>query len=167
VLWTLLAVVVAFFLFWLFILFRRLRLRFKLRRNRPPPKVVAATPTPSEAIAEHDMAAVETAAPTAPTRPLTEWERLAQAGDYGAAVRVMLRAAVARVRHRAASEISPDLTSREIVQAVRNAPETIKPLDTIVRAVEFVHFAGRPATVKEYDACVASLAQIEGGEAQR
>jgi len=162
VLWILLAVVIAFLLFWLVVLFRKIRFGFKWRRNKPPAeptqKAAASEPAMEQAVSGGDDA------PTIPVRPLTDWERFAQAGDYGAAVRAMLRHAVAKVRQTTGSAISPDLTSREIVRAVRATPQTAAPLRTIVRAVEFVHFAGRPATVKHYEACVASLAQIEQRE---
>lgn len=162
VLWILLAVVIAFLLFWLVLLFRKIRFGFKWRRNKPPAEPTPETTT-TESVTE-PVAPRGDDAPTIPVRPLTDWERLAQEGDYGAAVRAMLRHAVAKVRQTTGSAISPDLTSREIVRAVRATPQAAAPLRTIVRAVEFVHFAGRPATVKHYEACAASLAQIEQRE---
>lgn len=163
VLWILLAVVIAFLLFWLVVLFRKIRFRFSWRRNKRPAKPAPETAAIEPVVAQPATRGEET--PQIPARPLTDWERLAQAGDYGAAIRAMLRHAVSRVQHTTSSSISPDLTSREIVRAVRASPQTATPLRTIVYAVEFVHFAGRPATIKHYEACMASLAQIEQREA--
>ncbi|NQV79927.1 MAG: DUF4129 domain-containing protein, partial [Alphaproteobacteria bacterium] len=163
VLWTVLVVVGALFLVWLFRVssgLRRRRAKTSSRsvehaRSPEPPKETPAKPAPS---ATHAL-------PVVPARPLTEWERLAQAGDYAAAVHAMLRYAVALIRQRPGATISADLTSREILRAIRAQRPIAEPLSTIVAAVEYVHFGGRSATVTDYERCSASLTQIDTREA--
>lgn len=167
VLWIVLIVVGAVFLFWLVMLFRRLNFGLRWRRTRRDPKTALEKP------AAHRNAMGAAAADASsgseilavPQRPLTEWEQLAAAGDHAGAVRAILRHAVALLRQKPGATISPDLTSREVLRAVRSNPDAAKPLSTIVGAVEFVHFGGRQATVAHYETCTASLAQIDRDKA--
>ena len=159
VLWIVLIAVGGFFLFWLIIQFRRFG--FRWGRTRRDGKTKERAATRETTVAAPTGAGGSVALPNVPHRPLTEWERLAQAGDYAGAVRAILRYAVVLLRQKPGATISPDLTSREVLRTMRGKPDAAKPLGTIVRAVEFVHFGGRQATAADYETCTASLAKID------
>ena len=163
VLWTVLIVVGALFSVWLF----RVSSGLRRRRAKTTSHSVerAKSPEPNEKASADPTPQATRILPVVPARPLTEWERLAQAGDYAAAVRAMLRYAVAVIRQRPGTAISADLTSREILRAIRAQRPIAEPLSTIVAAVEYVHFGGRSATVTDYERCSASLTQIDTREA--
>jgi hypothetical protein len=116
----------------------------------------AARPTPASRTAGPAGPAVPDAG-----RPLTEWERLARAGDFAGAVHAILRYALSLSRSRFGIETGAELTSREILRAMRRHRDAVQPMATIVAAVEFIHFGGRSATMADYERCAASLAQLD------
>jgi len=167
VMWALLAVVGAFFAFFLFRWLRNGGLAalfaFLQRRKQPKPETKPAPATKSAAATAASTRAPGQSVPEA-GRPLTEWERLARDGDYAGAVHAILRHSVGLVRNRYGVVTSAELTSREILRSLRKTASVAQPLATIVAAVEFVHFGGRDATEDDYRRCADSLARLEGEE---
>jgi hypothetical protein len=115
------------------------------RRAAPSPAVVRAT-----AAAAGAVAAVA----------LPDPERLASAGDFGAAVRAQLQHAFAAWVGRG-GPLPLAATGREVLRLVRARAVPVEPLARLVGAVEQVHFGGRDADRALYEASRDWLGQWE------
>lgn len=98
--------------------------------------------------------------PEAATEAMQDYERLAAAGEFAAALRALLQHAFAAWTARGGS-LPVHATGREVLRLVRRKVVATEPLAQLVAAVERVHFGGRPADRAQYDASRLQLQQWE------
>ncbi|MBL8727299.1 MAG: hypothetical protein JNM25_02635 [Planctomycetes bacterium] len=92
--------------------------------------------------------------------PLPDHERLAAAGEFGAAVHALLQRAFAAWMAQRGG-LPPHATGRAALGLVRKQAATTEPLAQLVAAVERVHFGGRPADRAQYETSRLHLQQWE------
>jgi hypothetical protein len=103
--------------------------------------------------------------PQAP-RPviLDRIEELAAAGDFEAAIHLMLLRALVTLRTRL-GELPDSLTSREILRRSNLPRDAAKPLSVIIGAVEVSHFGGQSPNEAVYRLCIDHYRQFLGSAA--
>ena len=90
-------------------------------------------------------------APTARTADLPDFDQLAAAGDYTAAVHALLQRAIAAWQAR--GEVVPaHATAREVLRRARAATPAATALAVVVQAAEATFFGGRAADRSMFDA---------------
>ncbi|MEQ1633629.1 MAG: DUF4129 domain-containing protein [Planctomycetota bacterium] len=91
---------------------------------------------------------------------LADPDRLAEAGDYAAAVHALLHRAIRGWQDR--GEFVPaHATAREVLRAVRRKGRGVSAFATLVGAVELAVFGGREVDKNSYEHSRASLAEWE------
>ncbi len=95
-----------------------------------------------------------------PAEPVPDHERLAAAGEFGAAVHALLLHAFAAWTARRGL-LPAHATGRAALGLVRHKAAAVEPLAQLVAAVERVHFGGRPADRAQYEASRLHLQQWE------
>jgi hypothetical protein len=93
----------------------------------------------------------------APTRPHAE---LAAEQHHDEAIHRLLLEVIDLLSERQSGLSSPSLTSRELLRRVRLDDQTHRHLEALVRAVEEILFARRPADEQKYEACLEHYRQI-------
>ena len=118
-----------------------------------------------EAAPEVVEALTSPVAPQAP-RPalLDRIEELAAAGDFEAAIHLMLLRALATLRTRL-GELPDSLTSREILRRSNLPQDAGRPLSVIIGAVEVSHFGGQSPNEAVYRLCIDHYRQFLGSAA--
>lgn len=99
---------------------------------------------------------------------LAEAEELARAGAFTEAIHQLLLCALSEVRNRLDPELTPALTSREVLHRNSVAGAVRDALSQLVAAAEICHFAGRPANETGYRHCRETLDRVfaaTGGKA--
>lgn len=82
-----------------------------------------------------------------------ETERLARAGDFSAAIHLLLRLAVDRLERHRGAVLPRCLTSREVLARARPPGEVGEALAGLVAAVEVSHFGGTAADEATWRRC--------------
>jgi hypothetical protein len=93
----------------------------------------------------------------APTRPHAE---LAAEQHHDEAIHRLLLEVIDLLSERQSGLSSPSLTSRELLRRVRLDDQTHRHLEALVRAVEEILFARRPADEQKYEACLEHYREI-------
>ncbi len=99
-----------------------------------------------------DAALEEASAPAALDVPLESAERLAAAGRFAEAIHALLLETLAALSR--AAQLTPSLTSREILARVPLPERARQALGGLVLAVEVSRFGGVPAGEGDYRACL-------------
>lgn len=115
------------------------------RRQRPIAPQELPAVVPSHTVTESQ--------PSSPER-LPEWQNLANQGRFTEAIHVLLLQLLREMRRDNLIDLSASLTSREILQAPDLPTHRRAGLGTVVGAVEFCHFGGRPAGLQLYERCL-------------
>jgi len=90
-------------------------------------------------------------------RPLGDAEALAERGDYGEAIHMLLLRTLQELVRSSAVRVPPALTSREILGRVPLADDPREALAGLITAVEVTHFGGDAATRDDYARCRAQF----------
>jgi hypothetical protein len=98
--------------------------------------------------------------PASSPEPLADHERLAAAGEFGAAVHALLQHAFVAFGARVGG-LPVHATGRDVLRLARRQAAATEPLAHLVAAVERVHFGGRPADRGQYETSAAHLRQWE------
>ncbi len=93
---------------------------------------------------------------------LPDHARLAQAGDFAAAIHALLQNAFAALSRRT-GVLPVHATGREVLRGAAQQRVPTAALAPLVQAVEWLHFGGRPATRQHYE---ESVRHFEEWEAQ-
>jgi hypothetical protein len=96
--------------------------------------------------------------PIAPGR-IPEWQNLANQERFTDAIHVLLLQLLTEMRRDNLIDLSASLTSREILRAPDLPTHRRAGLSTVVGAVEFCHFGGRPAGPQLYERCLDAYRQ--------
>jgi hypothetical protein len=91
---------------------------------------------------------------------LDEILALARAGQFEAAVHLLLLQALRQIGRTTGFHLAPALTSREILRRPGISAEAGKELGTLVGAVEVSRFGGRPAGEALFQACLDSYRRL-------
>lgn len=98
--------------------------------------------------------------PTEPTAELADFDRMAAAGDYTAAVHALLQRAIAAWQAR--GEVVPKhATAREVLRRARTATPAASALAVVVQAAEATFFGGRAADRSAFEATRAQYVAWE------
>ncbi|MCA3006923.1 MAG: DUF4129 domain-containing protein [Phycisphaerales bacterium] len=104
------------------------------------------------------------AAPVAPSvahdTALPDFDHLAAAGDFTAALHALLLRAIAAWRARG-EVVPPHATAREVLRRVRSATPSAAALAAIVQAAEATYFGGKPTDRDMFDATRAQYVAWE------
>jgi hypothetical protein len=84
---------------------------------------------------------------------LEEAERLARAGRFGEAARLLLQLTFEALRGAGRAPLEPWRTGREIARLARLSNDARAALEELVLAVELAVFAGREPDRAEYEHC--------------
>jgi len=101
-----------------------------------------------------------------PATPLDDADRLAQQGNFGEAVHLLLFRALDTLRRRLDAAPWPSLTNREILRRAALQEGAKSALAMIVDLAELSHFGGRALDEAQYRSCRESfrrLAETNGG----
>jgi hypothetical protein len=99
--------------------------------------------------------------PTAPKpAPLTAWQLLAEQGRFDEAIHLLLQQVLQQLRQEREIALQDSQTSREILRGGDLQPQRRAGLATIIGAVEYCHFGGRPAGAQLFEHCVEAYRQI-------
>lgn len=102
--------------------------------------------------------------PTVPSpikpAPLAAWQRLAEQERFDEAIHLLLLQALQHLRQERAIALEESQTSREILRGGTLQPQRRAGLATMIGAVEFCHFGGRPAGAQLFEHCLAAYQQI-------
>lgn len=82
-----------------------------------------------------------------------EADDLAEQGQYGEAMHVLLLNSLAEIRLRLGTSFAASLTSREILRRVSLPQTGSRAFGAIVQSVERTYFGGKPASRDEYLGC--------------
>ena len=99
--------------------------------------------------------------PPPPSPVLDRVEELVAAGDFEAAIHLMLLRALAALRTRVGN-LPDSLTSREILRHSDLPREAVKPLSVIIGAVEVSHFGGQAPNAAVCRLCAENYRQFLG-----
>lgn len=121
-----------------------------LQRRRVVTPLDAASPPPVVA-SDEPSAAVPV--------PLPEWQVLANQGRYSDAIHLLLLQLLIQLRRERLIQLTQSRTSREILRTGDLPPERKSGLATLIGAVEFCHFGGRPAGALLFENCLAAYHQ--------
>jgi len=92
--------------------------------------------------------------------PLAAWQKLAEQGRFDEAIHLLLLQALHHLRQERAIALQESQTSREILRGGDLQPQRRAGLATMIGAVEFCHFGGRPAGAQLFEHCLAAYQQI-------
>ena len=84
---------------------------------------------------------------------LVDADRFASAGDWAAAIHVLLLTSIDLLRRRLGQAIPAAMTSRELVGRAQVASEARSDFAALVSASELCHFGGRSADRALYERC--------------
>lgn len=92
-----------------------------------------------------------------------EVDRLAQRGEYGAAIHLLLLQAVALVTERTGRRFPPGHTSRQVLATAGLQSPLRSALGVLVRAVERHLFGGRKSGATDFERCRDAFDTLTGG----
>jgi hypothetical protein len=93
---------------------------------------------------------------------LSDADRFASAGDWAAAIHVLLLTSIDLLRRKVGQAIPAAMTARELVGRAQVATEARADLAALVSASELCHFGGRPADRALYDRCRTHYERLWG-----
>lgn len=92
--------------------------------------------------------------------PRLDPSRLAAAGDFAGALRVLLLR-MFFLANGGAANVAPHVTARELLRRLRRQRRDVEPVARLVDVVERVHFGGLPADRSMYENAAAACAAFE------
>jgi hypothetical protein len=119
---------------------------------------------PGNIVVEGKVVRQEGPQPTA-LPELDEIMALARAGDYEAAIHLLLLQGLRQLDRMIGVNLAPSLTSREILRRQSVPAHASGDLATLVTAVEISRFAGRPAGEAIFQACLESYRRLAAASA--
>jgi len=94
--------------------------------------------------------------------PLPAWQKLAEQERFDEAIHLLLLQTLQHLRQERAIALQESQTSREILRSGTLQAQRRAGLATMIGAVEFCHFGGRPAGAQLFEHCFAAYQQIIG-----
>jgi hypothetical protein len=98
---------------------------------------------------------------------LVDADRFASAGDWAAAIHVLLLTSIDLLRRRLGQAIPAAMTSRELLARAEVAAAARGDFAALVSAGELCHFGGRPADRAFYERCRAHYERLWGMHPER
>lgn len=116
----------------------------------------------------HRVTAAQEIAPSPPVTapviqvaaPLAPWQKLAEQGRFTEAIHLLLLQVLQQLHQERLIASQQSQTSREILNGGSLPPQRRAGLATIIGAVEYCHFGGRPAGAQLFERCVDAYQQV-------